>query len=199
MNGSANYMGIDKHNIYLEEWTKHQHFNDMAITVYWISDECKLSASGLNGTGQSGAGTYNGARLQEQEHLQEQACKSECISQRLLKLSMNLKLFDIKAEKDNSYAKSDENLHWVLGDNHWGQLQLQSFQNNNVYSNKDKPFLLNDIFHQKSGKSMTIVYLGADVLYIVATKASQRSYTNSFFHMFVILAQNRKVQEKLMH
>ena len=81
-------------------------------------------------------------------------------------------IVDIKADGDYSYAKSDENLHWVWGDNKYGQLTLQRM--NEKYHAKDvkEPCVINDKFYKMSGKTCVIknVYFGHETMYVVGKK-----------------------------
>ena len=92
---------------------------------------------------------------------------------------------DIKAEWDNSYARSQDDLHFVWGDNRWGQLKFNEMKETyNVYENREEtireykvrePLLINDLFYEKIGKKVMIkdVCFGVTVMLIIAINKEQ--------------------------
>ena len=91
---------------------------------------------------------------------------------------------DIKAEGYNSYAKTEDDLHWVWGDNRWGQLKFED-DREEEYSRHDKadrnkykqrePLMINDLFYEKIGKKVMIkdVCFGVTVMHIIASNKVQ--------------------------
>ena len=85
------------------------------------------------------------------------------------------KIIDIKANGDCSYAKSDENSHWVWGENKYGQLTLKRMNEQDDTKFVKEPYLISTTFHKMTGKTAVIkdVYFGHDILYIIGSKVSK--------------------------
>ena len=80
-------------------------------------------------------------------------------------------IVEIKAEDNYCYARSDNNLHWVWGYNNYYELKMEQnwyWVDSRCGSRIDKPFMINDLFYEKSGgKMIKDVYFGHKVMYVV--------------------------------
>ena len=116
-----------------------------------LDTENNVYSWGLNGHGQC-------ALYEDKKYQSELA-----VTPRLIQFFEEFCIVDIKADGDNSYAKSDGNLHWIWGDNRYGQCFL-----GNPGERQSVPFMMNDIFFEKTKAKIKDVYLGGNVTYIVS-------------------------------
>ena len=70
------------------------------------------------------------------------------------------KIIELQAEVNNSYARSDGDIHWIWGDNAFGQCTLQSRKKPSKRDKKLSPYRIDQIFHEKTNRKIKRVYLG---------------------------------------
>ena len=81
---------------------------------------------------------------------------------------MEFEIIEIAAAKDNSYAKSNDNKHWLWGDNKWGQCTLKTRNKTKDNDEIREPYRIDDIFYKKTKREIDQVYLGYQAVYIIA-------------------------------
>ena len=92
---------------------------------------------------------------------------------RLIKKLKEDVIVDIKAECNISYAKSDNNLHWLWGENYYGQCELKRNERGwDLY----KPLMINALFYAKTGCMIKEVHLSVNNVFIVGEKDVNKTY-----------------------
>ena len=79
------------------------------------------------------------------------------------------KIIEIKASGENSYARSEDDRHWLWGNDDFNQCSLGIRKNSNGWKSKKYPYYINDEFYAKTKMKIDTVYLGCYSTYIVAS------------------------------
>ena len=85
---------------------------------------------------------------------------------RLIQGLSEYKIVRLKAEANNSHAKSDKHEHWIWGDNGFGQCTLENRKKPTRIDYKHTPHRIDKIFYAQTGRKIENVFLGNTRTYI---------------------------------